>query len=249
MQLIFTFIILSIITLITVLLIVLNKNTRSAKIHQIAQENNWQYQEFIDFSDDIKQANFGLLNYSQNAIFRHVIQANNEHYGLAFNTFDCRAIEPTGIHNSSVVLFSLALESEFNHLHLSLNRYTQDKDAFTDVSHQQGIKNQYHWQKLTALATHQIPKFFTKDADYSSKIDIHANDPAQAYRFLQHASATAEKEKSLMHWFLAHPHLHIEISSGMLLAYKKNQLIEETSLTTAISAVAELALILSSNKH
>lgn len=249
MQLIFTFIILSIITLIAVLLIVLNKNTRSAKIRQIAQQNNWQYQEFIDFSDDIKQANFGLLNYSQNVIFRHFVQASDKSYGLKFKTFDCRAIEPIGIHNSSIILFTLVLENEFNNLHLRLNRFNQDNDAFSDASHQQAIKNQYRQQKLTILANHQIPKAFNNASPQTSNIDIYANQPNQAYRFLKYVCSTPEKEKSLIHWLLAHPHLHIEISSGMLLAYKKNQLIEESSLIAAISAVAELALILSTDKH
>jgi len=245
LQLIFTFIILSIITLIAVLLIVLNKNTRSGKIQQIAKENDWQYQEFIDFDDDIKQANFGLLNYSQNAIFRHLIQATDEHYGLAFKTFDCRALEPSGIHNSSLILFTLALKTEFNNLHICLSRHIQDKDAFTDISHQQSIKHQYQSQKLIKLADHQIPKAFKNETSTSHKINLYANEPGQTYRFFEHVCSTNEREKSLIHWLLAYPHLHIEISNGMLLAFKKNQLIEETSLISAITAVAEFALILS----
>ena len=245
MQLIFTFIILSIITLIAVLLIVLNKNTRSGKIHQIAKDNDWHYQEFIDFDNDIKQANFGLLNYSQNAIFRHFIEATDKHYGLAFKTFDCRAIEPSGIHNSSLILFSLILKTEFNNLHLCLNRQIQEQDAFTDISHQQSIKRQFQAQKLIELADHQIPKALKKEPNKPSVVNLYANKPSLAYRFLQNACSTNEKEKSLIQWLLAYPHLHIEISNGMLLAYKKNQLIKEDSLTTAMTAVAKFALILS----
>jgi hypothetical protein len=247
LQLILTFIILSIITLSAVLLIILSKNSRSGKIRQIAQDHHWQYEEFINFSDEIKYANFGLLNYSQNAIFRHSIQADDQHYGLAFNTFDCRAIEPSGIHNSSVILFTLALGTEFNNLHLSINRHSQDTDAFSDVSYQQSIKNQYRAQKLIALAAHQIPQAFSKESDTPAKVDVYANTPALAYRFLQHICSTTKNEKSLNHWLLAHPHLHIEISRGMLLAYKKNQLIEEASLIAAITAVAEFAHILNHN--
>jgi hypothetical protein len=245
LQLIFTFIILSVVTLIAVLLILLNKNTRSAKIHQIAQENNWQYQEFIDFSDDIKYADFGLLNYSQNVIFRHFIQADNKYAGLAFNTFDCRAIEPLGIHNSSIILFTLALGNEFKSLHLSINRFYSDKDAFNDLSHQQSIKNQYRLQKLTALEDHKRPEALRNDVASTSLIDVYANNSNQAYRFLQHVCSAEEDKKSLIDWLLAHPNLHIEISDGMLLAYKKNALIEDTSLIAAIDSVAELAFILS----
>lgn len=245
MQLIFTFIILSVVTLIAVLLILLNKNTRSAKLHQLAQENNWQYQEFINFSDDIKYADFGLLNYSQNVIFRHFIQADNEYAGLAFNTFDCRAIEPLGIHNSSLILFTLTLGKEFTNLHLSINRFYADKDAFNDLSHQQSIKNQYRLQKLTALEDHKRPKALRNDVASASSIDVYANDSNQAYRFFQHVCSTAEDEKSLMDWLLAHPNLHIEVSDGMLLAYQKNTLIEDTSLIAAIDSVAKLALVLS----
>jgi hypothetical protein len=235
----------------------LSKNTRSGKIRQIAQDNNWQYQEFIDFSDPIKQANFGILNYSQNAIFRHFIQADDAPYTLGFNTFDCRAIEPSGIHNSSMVLFNLKLSAPFHNLHLCIDRHNQESDAFTDVSKQQAIKNQYRMQKLTALAAHQIPTAFnslfsekhdehhSEQTDDVAKIDLYANDPAQAYRFLSVISADDENKKSLMNWLLAHPHLHIEISSGMLLVYQKNHLIHEVSLIAAITAVADLAKILS----
>jgi hypothetical protein len=245
LQLIFTFIILSVITLIAVLLILLNKNTRSAKISQIAQEHNWQYQEFIDFSDDIKYADFGLLNYSQNVIFRHFIEADNTYAGLAFNTFDCRAVEPLGIHNSSIILFTLDLGSEFKSLHLSINRFYSDKDAFNDLSHQQSMKNQYRLQKLTALEDHKRPKALRNGVANASLIDVYANDSNQAYRFLQHVCSAAEDEKSLIDWLLAHPNLHIEISNGMLLAYKKNVLIEDTYLIAAIDSVAKLALVLS----
>ncbi|MGK0249453.1 MAG: hypothetical protein ACI910_002196 [Oleispira sp.] len=245
MQLIFTFIILSVVTLIAMLLILLNKNTRSAKIRQIAQENNWQYQEFVNFNDDIKYADFGLLNYSQNVIFRHFIQADNEYAGLAFNTFDCRAIEPLGIHNSSIILFTLTLGNEFKNLHLSINRFYSNKDAFNDLSHQQSMKNQYRLQKLTALEDHKRPKVLRNDVGSASKIDVYTNDANQAYRFIQHVCSTAEDEKSVIHWLLAHPNLHIEISDGMLMAYQKNTLIEDTSLIAAIDSVAQLALLLS----
>jgi hypothetical protein len=245
LQLIFTFIILSVVTLIAVLLILLNKNTRSAKLHQIAQEHNWQYQEFVNLSDDIKYADFGLLNYSQNVIFRHFIQADSAYAGLAFNTFDCRAVEPLGIHNSSIILFTLTLGNEFKNLHLSINRCYVDKDAFNDLSHQRSMKNQYRLQKLTTLEDHKRPKALRNDVANTSSIDVYANDSNQAYRFLQHVCFTAEDEKSLINWLLAYPNLHIEISDGMLLAYKKNTLIEDTSLIAAIDSVAKLALILS----
>jgi hypothetical protein len=247
LQLIFTFIILSVITLIAVLLILLNKNTRSAKIRQIAQENNWQYQEFVNLSDDIKHADFGLLNYSQNVIFRHYIQADNEHTGFAFNSFDCRAVEPLGIHNSSIILFTLILGSEFESLHLSINRLYTDKDAFKDLSYPQSMKNQYRLQKLKPLEDHKRPKALRNNVDSASTIDVYANDSNQAFRFLQHICSTEENENSLTHWLLAHPDLHIEISNGMLLVYKKNKIIEDTSFIAAINSVAKFALIL--NRH
>ena len=245
MQLILTFIILSIITLVAILLIVLNKNSRSAKLQQIAQFHNWHYQEFIDFNDSIKQANFGLLNYSQNVIFRHLIQANNEYKGLPFKTFDCRAIEPSGIHNSTLILFDLKIPTDFKELHLTISQPHQDKDAFSDTSHQQIIKRQYQSQRLIELAPHQIPGDLELNSESLSKTNLYANQPGQAYQFLRHACSTNKSKMSLNHWLLAHPNLHIELSNGMLLAYKKNQIIDEDSLVTAIDSVAELAVILS----
>lgn len=245
MQLILTFIILSMITLVAILLIVLNKNSRSAKLQQIAQNHNWQYQEFIDFDDSIKHANFGLLNYSQNAIFRHFIQANDEYKGLPFKAFDCRAIEPSGIHNSTLILFDLKIPTDFKELHLTISQPLQDTDAFSDSSHQQIIKRQYQSQKLSKLAPHQIPDELGLNNERLSKTVLYANQPGQAHQFLRYGCSTKKGSMSLNHWLLAYPHLHIELSSGMLLAYKKNQLIDEDSLVTAIDTVAELAVILS----
>lgn len=245
MQLVLTFIILSIITLIAILLIVLNKNSRSAKLQQIAQNQHWHYQEFINFDDSIKHANFGLLNYSQNAIFRHFIQADNKYKGLTFRTFDCRAIEPTGIHNSTLILFDLKIHTDFKKLHLTISQPPQDADAFTDSSHQNIIKRQYQSQQLRKLAPHQIPDELGLSTQNRFKTDIYANQPGQAYQFLRYICSTNKSAMSLNHWLLAHPHLHIELSNGMLLAYKKNQLIDEDSLVTAIDSVADLAVVLS----
>lgn len=248
MQLILTFIILSIITLVAILLIVLNKNSRSAKLQQIAQNHNWHYQEFIDFDDTIKHANFGLLNYSQNAIFRHFIQADDEYKGLTFKTFDCRAIEPTGIHNSTLILFDLKIPSDLKQLHLTISQPQQDTDAFSDTSHQQIIKRQYQSQQLNKLAPHQVPDELGLNSERLAKTDLYANQPGQAYQFLRYVCSANKSAMSLNHWLLAYPHLHIELSNGMLLAYKKNQLIDEDSLLTAIDSVAELAVLLSCAK-
>jgi hypothetical protein len=245
LQLILTFIILSVITLVAILLIVLNKNSRSAKLQQIAQTHNWHYQEFIDFDDSIKNANFGLLNYSQNAIFRHFIQADSEYQNLSFKTFDCRAIEPSGIHNSTLILFDLKIPADFKKLHLTISQPQQDTDAFSDSSHQQIIKRQYQSQKLSKLAHHQIPVELGLNDERLSKTVLYANQPGQAHQLLMYICSTNKSSMSLNHWLLAHPHLHIELSSGMLLAYKKNQLIDEDSLVSAVDIVAELAGILS----
>ncbi len=223
----------------------LSRNSRSGKIHQIAQQNNWQYQEFVDFSEHIKEANFGIINYSQNAIFRHFISADDSPHDLSFNFFDCRALEPMGMHNSSLILFNLKLATEFQNLHLFIKRQKQAKDAFSDISNQQSLQQRYQQQKLIALAQHQVPNNLSTLKPSAKAEVIYANQPSLAYQLLQGISAPKNEEKALTHWLLAYPNLHIEISNGILLVYQENHLIEEDSIMQAIAVVAELAQLLS----
>ncbi len=226
MQLIFTFIILSIITLIAIVLMMLSKNSRSYKIQQISLDNEWLYQEFANFDDTIKHAHFSLLNYTQNAIFRHFISADNSRFGLSFNFFDCRAVEPMGIHNSSALLFKLNLAAEFQQLHISIRPApsSTQQDNFTNICRQQSL---FELDQHYAFKQHQ---FF-------------ANQTGLAEKFLQHhlKHAGYPENPSLSSWLLAHPHLHIEISNGMLLAHQPDHLLDDGLIFNAIEHIAELA--------
>ena len=242
MQLLFAFIILSTITLIAVLLIILNKNTRSGKVHEIANKNNWQYQEFIDLDETMKAANFGLLNHSQNAIFRHIIstntlnfESNDKSLHKGFRFFDCRAIEPLGIHNSSVILYYLDLQTEFSDLHA----------CFTPIESQQAtIKNpvQSPIDKNYLIRLRQMQKLslFPPHTSFDN-YQLHTNKPHLLEQFLQQRIANISIKTNLSSWLLAHPHLHIEISNGMLLAYQPNRLLDEESIIPAINAVADIS--------
>ena len=48
-------------------------------------------------------------------------------------------------------------------------------------------------------------------------------------------------------WLLAHPHLHIEWSNGILLLYRPRHLLDEHSIEPAINAGCELAQLLQNN--
>jgi hypothetical protein len=229
LQLLFAFIVLTLIMSIAIILLMLSKNSRSHKVKDICQQHNWQYQEFVNFSDNIKRANFALLNYSQNAIFRHVMSADNTSFGLGFNFFDCRAIEPSGVHNSSCILFNLILGEQYQSLHISIRPAprSQQKDDFTHICQQ---------QKLV-----ELPHFALK------KQQVFTNQPGLAESFIQQHlnQAGYPEEFSLVTWLLAHPHLHIEISNGMLLAHQPNKLLDDEVIYTAIEQVAQLSQSLS----
>ena len=237
MQLLFAFIILSVITLIAVLLVLLSKNSRSGKVRDIANQQHWDYQEYLDFNDRLKEANFGLLNYSQNVIFRHVLNAAN----ITF--FDCRAIEPSGIHNSSIILSYLNLEPRFQTLQATFSPMAAQPsmngrnpiNALQSPIDNNHLTRLRHMQKLSAANPHYA----------FQKYHLHSNQQSLLEDFLQQHIERSGRENNLSTWLLAHPHLHIELSSGMLLAYKKNQLIDEDSLVSAVDIVAELAGILS----
>lgn len=224
---------------ITILLMMLSKNSRSSKVRQICQRNRWHYQEFVNFNETIKNANFGLLNYSQNAIFRHVISADADEFSLGFNFFDCRAIEPSCIHNCSVLLFNLNLDPKFSKLHTNLSPKADvqknDQGSVLDKHYFLRIKQQ---QKLMPVKPHYA---FEQHAIYS-------NNPTLLEEFLQQHLTIKNKgtEKTkLSSWLLAHPHLHIEISNGMLLAYQPNQLLSDEAIIPAIEHIAEISQSLS----
>lgn len=238
MQLLFAFIVLSTITLIAVLLMLLSKNTRSGKVREIATQHDWQYQEFIDLSDTIKAANFGLLNYSQNAVFRHIISAefiNDKSTSQGFSFFDCRAIEPLGIHNSSVILSCLNLKIEYKDLHACLTpiatSQSPNRDAMQSPINENYLIRLRRMQKLTLLTPHYA----------FDKYQLHANKPSLLEQFIQQHIESSGSRNNLSTWLLAHPHLHIEISNGMLLAYQPNRLLDEESIIPAINAVTDIS--------
>ena len=228
LQLLFAFLILSSITVVVVLLMMLTKNSRSQKIRTLCQDNNWQYQEFINFNDTIKHANFGLLNYSQNIIFRHIISADDSSKGIGFNVFDCRAIEPTGVHNCSAILLALQLPDNFFNLHLCIS-----PQAKTEASEQHTGVNKAYFDRIRSLQKLiRVPQHFAFPHH-----NLFTNNVGLMELFFEQALAT----KALTHWILAHPHLHIEISNGMLLAYQPNHLLDEENIIASIEGLTELA--------
>ncbi len=236
MQLLFAFIILSTITISALLLIMLSKNSRSGKVRNIAIQHDWQYEEFVNFTDDIKIANFGLLNYSQNVIFRHFISGDIN--GHSFSFFDCRAIEPSGIHNSSLILYHLKFQPQYKNLHASftpINPGRPMSDAMQSPIDRNYLARLRKMQKLSLLTPHYAFENY----------ELHANNPSLLEQFLQQHLEVSAADTNLSTWFLAHPHLHIEISDGMLLAYQPNRLLDEESIISAINAVCDISKPLS----
>lgn len=215
----------------------MSKNTRSGKIREIANKNNWRYQEFMDLDETLKSANFGLLNYSQNAIFRHIITTNKvagKSQPKTSQFFDCRAIEPTGIHNSSVILSFLNLKTQYLNLHAC---FTPIKSEQTNVrnSMQSPIDKRYlaglrQAQKLSLLSPHYAFENY----------QLQANTPRLLEDFL-HQHLKTNSGNTLAEWLLAHPHLHIEISNGILLAYQPNCLLDEERIIPAMNAISDIS--------
>lgn len=219
----------------------LNKNSRSQKIMTLAHAQQWEYQEFVNFNDTIKNANLGLLNHSQNIIFRHFISADERSYGLGFNVFDCRAIEPLAIHNCTVIMFNLRSSSQLSatsqaeknalKLHVSFlpinNSLPNNVNAGVDRSYFERIVKM---QKLTAVKSHYAFPQHT----------IYCNNPTLFDVFL-HDHLTNSNNIKLSEWILAHPNLHIEISNGILLAYQPNHILSSEDITTAIEHIADIA--------
>ena len=90
-------------------------------------------------------------------------------------------------------------------------------------------------QKLSLLTPHYAFENY----------ELHANNPSLLEQFLQQHLEVSAADTNLSTWFLAHPHLHIEISDGMLLAYQPNRLLDEESIIPAINAVSDISKPLS----
>ena len=207
----------------------------------LAHSNQWQYQEFVNFNDTIKNANFGLLNYSQNIILRHFISADEGGYGLGFNVFDCRAIEPLAIHNCTVIMFNLlsssqssaqaqttakALKLQVSFLPINIS-LLNNVNAGVDKSYFERIVKM---QKLTAFKSHYA---FPQHA-------IYCNDTTLLDVFL-HEHLTNPNTIKLSEWILAHPNLHIEISNGILLAYQPNHILNADDIIDAVEHIADIS--------
>lgn len=248
MQLLFAFIILSIITLIAILLVMLSKNSRSHKIRSLCQQNEWQYQEFVNFTETIKQANFGLLNYSQNIIFRHIISADENTMGFGFNFFDCRSIEPMGIHNCSSLLFNLNYQQHpLQNIHVC---FSPKSETLADAKNSgafghSGIDKKYFDRIRAMQKLKRLTNLFSFDYAFP-KHEIYTNNVNLLESYLeQHFKSDSRQDSPLSDWLLAHPHLHIEISNGMLLAYQPNHLLNDDEILPAIEHITELAKSLS----
>lgn len=248
LQLLFAFIILSFITLIAILLTILSKNSRSHKIRNLSQQHKWQYQEFVNFTETIKQANFGLLNYSQNIIFRHIISADKNKMGFGFNFFDCRAIEPMDIHNCSSLLFNLDFQQHpLQDIHVCFSPKSEplaDTRNASAFGHS-GIDKKYFDRIRAMQKLKRLTSLFPFDYAFP-KHEIYTNNSNLLESFLeQHVKSDSRQHSPLTDWLLAHPNLHIEISNGMLLAYQPNHLLNDDEIIPAIEHITELAKSLS----
>lgn len=201
------------------------------------QPLNWCYRPYAQLSAGIKAAHFLILNASDSRLFRHLLEGqwplqpspagDTEKMALTgFNLLDCSTITQQQTCTQTLLMMPLQRPLPAG-LHCVISAAGSihgdwPNDAFDTLSN----------LTLAPLADHQIPAAL-------SERTITSTNPGQC--------AALIRETTLTHWLLTYPHLHIEFSNDILLAYKQNSIIDAEQIESALIIVAELNRILANN--
>lgn len=188
-----------------IFLLLVDSGRRGAALRAAGEALGLSYRPYASVSQRIIDAHFHLLDIGQFRHFRHLLEGRLN-AGPHVNLFDYSLVVPAGTSTQTLLLVEAPLQglSAF-----SINRdHWLSSDAFSESHHhpRQPLRNE---QKPLLLRRWQVK----------------AANPQQLWPRL-----TPE----VCDWLLAHPHLHIEWSDGILLVCRPGLLLEAEQLQPAI---------------
>jgi len=214
MTLVFSLIVLLVIFVSLFLLLLIDKDSRTKQLRQCAGQLGLEYRPFASLSPQVRDARFRIINLGQLHHFRHLLegQFSQSQHPYRLNLLDYSLLSNDGTANQTLMLIDCPLPT--GRFRLQQKQWLSG-DVFSD---------QYQ-DDLRRLLPGQLHPDINQWQIFSER-------PGEISRLLN---------EEVRQWLLAHPHLHIEWSNGILLLYRPQHLLDENSISPALSAGCELA--------
>lgn len=205
------------------LLLMINKGSRANHLRQCADRLALKYRPFASLSRQIREAAFFIINIGQFQNFRHLIEGQYipEHCpeeansGVSINIFDYSMVGDQGTANQTLLLLDCPLSCAA-----------------------------FRWQAKEWLK----PDTFNEPVKDSMQRlhDGQINQDIRHWRlYSKHpAELPALLSEEIRQWLLAHPHLHIEWSNGILLLYRPQWVLDAEQIEVALNEAMTLITLL-----
>lgn len=197
------------------LLMLVDRGRRGTALMALAGELNLDYRPYAAVSNYIRKAHFLILDVGQFRHFRHLLEGRTTD-GTAINLFDYSLVTPGGTSTQTLLLMPCPLADKAKFC-LCKQRWLQ-QDNFTESL-------QHPMQPLRA---EQKPMLIRRWQIFSA----------------QPETLWPRLTPELTDWLLAHPHLHIEWSDGILLLCRPGYLLEAEQIPDAVTHAQECIRLL-----
>lgn len=196
-------------------LALVDRGRRGGRLSAEATRLQLHYRPYASLSEHLRNAHFMLLDCGQFRHFRHLIEGQLAD-GRYLNLFDYSLITAHGVSTQTLLLLPCQLPEQAR---FCISRQAWlDEDGFSETLQ----------HPLQPLRKEQRPPRLHQWQLFSA-------EPAQLWSLLQ---------PELCDWLLAHPHLHIEWSDGILLLCRPEHLLEPEQLEAAIHHACDLIRLL-----
>lgn len=220
MTLVFSLVVSLIIILVIIsalfLLMSIDNSSRSGKLRQQADQLGLKYRPYASLSRQVRDAQFLIIEAGQFRHFRHLLEGETQ--AASINLLDYSLVYEAGTANQTLMMISCPLPEVLCGRFRIQPDHWLNTDVFSEPIH----------HSMSQLQHGQLHK------------DIRA-----LQIFSETPGALAKRlNLKVRQWLLAHPHLHIEWSHGILLLYRPNYLLSPDDLPAALISGCELARLL-----
>lgn len=215
----FSLLLIAVIIGLLLVLTLVDRGRRGQALQQLASQLDLRYRPYASLSTLIRDAHFLLLDAGQLRHFRHLLECKDGDYGY-INLFDYSLITASGVSTQTLLLCACPLDGMSR---FCLSRHVWlDQDAFSEsLQH-----------PLQPLPRHQRPPRL-------QHWQLLSEHPSSLWQLLQ---------PDVCDWIVAHPHLHIEWSDGILLLCRPQYLMPPEQISTALEHARQLIALLQQHR-
>jgi hypothetical protein len=243
------------------LILRLNSGSRAGQLRQCADQLGLEYRPYAALSKAVRQAAFYVLEAGEFRHFRHLLEGSIAADALPPTTVDRGSDTVTADRAaaSTTTTTTTATTATTAKTDKTVKSAPSIRINLLDYSliHGKGTASQtllmLHCPLNTGRFRIETAPWLTTDAfSEQQSQSIRPMQSGQLHPQLRHLSICSEQPASmanLLHpavrdWLLAHPHLHIEWSHGILLLYRPHHLLSAEQLPLALAAGCELVALL-----